>query len=130
MLLTTILHHYLLWHYSRAFHDLVHVWGNLLWFVAHFFSIPQLTRSLLAPYKRIVEPRGETWNLEDLAGYVIIGLISRILGFLLRSVIIVVGLIVLGVLAVLGIITFLFWIIAPIALLAGILFGLRLLFVF
>ncbi len=79
-MLLTILHHYLIWHYTRAFGEIRHVAKNLLWFVVHFFSLPQLIRSFFAPYRRMTEERGNTFNLEDLASFVIIGLISRIIG--------------------------------------------------
>lgn len=130
MLLTTILHHYLLWHYSRAFLDLFHVWRNLLWFIIHFFSLPQLARSLIAPYRRITEERGETWSIEDLAGFVIIGMISRIIGFLIRTILIIFGTttLLLGTLA--GVLTFCFWVLAPAILLTSLLYGIRLLFIF
>lgn len=130
MVLTTILHHYILWHYSRGFADLAHVWGNLLWFTVHFFSLPQLARSLLAPYKRMVENRGETWSLEDLAGFVIIGILSRIFGFIIRLVIIVVGLIALLLVFLAGLVAFVFWVGAPLIVLALLGTGIRLLFLF
>jgi hypothetical protein len=110
----SIMHHYFLWHYSRAFVEIFHVWKNFLWFTLHFFSIGQLLRSWFAPWKRITEDRGETWNLEDLAGFLLIGLISRVIGFIIRSAVIFVGLVSLLVVFLGGITTYLFWIIAPV----------------
>ena len=92
MLFLSIAHHYLLWHYSRAFLEIFHVWFNLIWFVVHFFSIPQMMMSWFSPWKRMVEGRGRKFNMEDLAGFIIIGLISRILGFILRTTLITLGL--------------------------------------
>lgn len=128
MMFLTIMHHYLLWHYSRAFLEIFHVWLNLLWFVVHFFSIPQLMRSWTAPWKRMVEGRGEKWNLEDLAAYVIIGIISRIIGFILRTIVIFIGLVCLLFTTVAGFVTYAFWVAAPFIILALLGFGLTLLF--
>ncbi|MCD5381679.1 MAG: hypothetical protein LR008_03865, partial [Candidatus Pacebacteria bacterium] len=85
MLFLMIVHRYFIWHYSRAFLEIFHVWRSFLWFVAHFFSITQLIRSWFSPWKRVVEGRGNKWDLEDLAGFIIIGLMSRIIGFILRT---------------------------------------------
>ena len=127
MLFLTVVHHYLLWHYSRAILEIFHVWLNLLWFVVHFFSIPQLMRSWLSPWKRMVEGRGEKWNLEDLAAYIVIGIISRIIGFILRTIVITLGLISLTITIVGGFVTYAFWIGAPVIIIALLGFGITLL---
>lgn len=127
-MLLTILHHYLVWHYTRAFGEIRHVAKNLLWFVVHFFSLPQLIRSFFAPYRRMTEERGNAFNLEDLASFVIIGLISRIIGMILRTVVILCGLATLSILLVLIVATFVFWITAPLAIVTLIIIGLRFIF--
>jgi small-conductance mechanosensitive channel len=128
MMFLTVMHDYFLWHYSRALLELFHVWLNLLWFVVHFFSLPQLMRSWIAPWKRMVEDRGEKWNLEDLAAFVVIGIISRIIGFILRTIVITLGLVSLLVVAVGGFATYAFWLVAPAAIISLLGFGLALLF--
>lgn len=127
MLFLSIVHHYLLWHYSRAFFELFHVWLNFLWFVVHFFSIPQLMRSWVSPWKRMTEERGNNWSLEDLASFIIIGLISRIIGFILRTIIIVIGLFCLFVTIVGGLMVFIFWVTAPVTIVLLIWLGITLL---
>jgi len=77
----------------------------------------------------MVEGRGEKWNLEDLAGYIIIGFISRLIGFIMRSVIITLGLISLFATVVSGFIVYVFWIVAPLAIISLFGFGLALIFV-
>ena len=127
MLFLSIVHHYLLWHYSRAFLEIFHVWLNLLWFVVHFFSLPQLVRTWISPWKRIIEPRGNKWNLEDLAGYIVIGIISRLIGFILRTALIIIGTTCLLACIVSGFVLYLFWIVAPLAIIALFTFGLGIL---
>lgn len=127
-MLLTILHHYLIWHYTRAFGEIRHVAKNLLWFVVHFFSLPQLLRSFFAPYRRMTEERGNAFNLEDLASFVIIGLISRIIGMILRTVVILCGLTALTILLALIVATFVFWITAPLAIVTLIIIGFRFIF--
>lgn len=127
MLFLSIVHHYLLWHYTRAFWEIFHIWLNFLWFIVHFFSLPQLFRTWLSPWKRIIEPRGNKWDLEDLAGYLVIGLISRLIGFILRTILIGVGTVSLLVAVASGLAVYAFWIVAPLAIIALFIFGLSLL---
>lgn len=117
MLFTTIAHDYFRWHYTRAFGELFHVWLNFLWFIINFFSIPQLTTSLFAPWKRMTETRHRRWSLEDMAGFVIINLLSRLIGACFRGTIIVIGLAALGMTTAMGFVTFVFWVIAPLVIL-------------
>jgi hypothetical protein len=126
MLFLSIMHHYLLWHYTRGFTELFHVWMNFLWFIVNFFSIPQLLRSWISPWKRMVEDRGNTWNIEDLASFVIIGIISRIVGFIMRTVVILLGFTSLILTAILGFITYAFWVIAPLVIIGLLGFGIAL----
>jgi len=119
---------YFEWHYTSAFKRIFQVWSNFFWFLVAFFSITQLLKSLFSPWKRITEDRGRTFNFEDLASFVIIGLISRIIGFLLRFIIIVIGLISLIVLSLGLIITYVFWMTAPVAIPTIFLFGLVFMF--
>jgi hypothetical protein len=129
MLFLSVMNHYLLWHYSRAFWEIFHVWLNFLWFIVHFFSIPQLLGSWFSPWKRMVEDRGNRWDLEDLAGFVIIGFLSRVVGFIMRSIIIGIGLICLIITVVLGFSVYVFWLVAPFAIIGLLGFGITLLFV-
>jgi len=109
----TILHHYLVWHYSRAFLELFHVWKNLLWFVVHFFSMPQMVRSLFAPWKRMQEEREKNWNFEDFAGTLFVNLLSRVIGMILRTIVLVIGLATLLFTFFGGLACFVLWSAAP-----------------
>jgi hypothetical protein len=129
MLFLSIVHHYLLWHYTEAFLELFHVWLNFIWFVIRFFSIPQLMHSWFSPWKRITEKRTRKWDLEDIVGVIIIGLISRMIGFILRTVIIFIGLVCLFTLITGGFLIFTFWVVAPLVIFLLIGLGITLLVV-
>lgn len=127
MLFTSIVRDYFRWHYTAAFREIFHLWLNFLWFTIHFFSLPQLARSWLAPWKRMTESRGSNWSFEDLASFIIINLISRLIGALLRTIIIAIGFSVLMLVVVTGFVTYLFWIIAPVVIFALLASGITLL---
>lgn len=114
MFLPLIIYDYLLWHYTRAWRELFHIWRNYLWFVVHVFSIPELTRSLLTPFKRITEKRGSVFDLEAFASYVVINILSRVIGAIVRTAIIVVGLIALLVTVGVGVVIYIVWVLLPI----------------
>lgn len=123
------MHHYLLWHYTTAFGELWHIFKNFIWFVVHFFSLPELLRTFFSPWKRMTEDRGERFNFEDLASYVIINLFSRLVGMLMRGTIILAGLVTLCVLILGALLVYLFWIFAPACLVASLYYGFLFLFV-
>ena len=113
MLFTTIVRDYIRWHYGSAFHELFHVWLNFLWFIIHFFSIPQLTRSLFLPWKRITEER-RGYSFENIASFIIINLLSRLVGAMVRGTIVLIGLLILFATIITGLMVSLLWFAAPI----------------
>lgn len=103
---------YFLWHYGKAFRDILAVWINLFWFVIHFFSIPLLFKTLLAPWRRVKEDLHQR-SIEDFFGAVVVNTVTRIVGALVRLLIIAVGLCALFFLLA-GLFFFLiFWLLAP-----------------
>lgn len=113
MFLPLIIHDYFVWHYTRAWWEIWGVWRNYIWFVVHLFSIPQLLRSWLSPFKRITESRGNTWNFEDLASFVIINILSRFVGAIARTAIILVGLLALLITLGVGFVLYTVWMVLP-----------------
>ena len=113
MFFAAIIQDYFVWHYTRAWWQMWGVWRNFLWVTIHFFSIPQMLQSLLLPFKRTTQTRGDTFSLEDLAAYVIINIISRIIGAIIRTAIIMVGCIALLFTVAGGFLAYLFWLVAP-----------------
>jgi hypothetical protein len=71
--------------------QILKVWKNYLRFFANYFSIPLLLKTLFSPWRKIYweYPRGFQIGLifEILIG----NLFSRLIGFLMRSVLIIVG---------------------------------------
>lgn len=105
---------YFSWHYSvRAFRDIFVVWSNLTWFITHLFSIPLLLRTLFAPWKRVQEAYRRT-GFEDLMETLVLNIVSRIFGALVRTFIIGTGLLALLASAAMLFVTYAFWLAAPV----------------
>lgn len=118
------------WHYGSAISDIIRVWGNFLWLSLHFFSAGTLLKTLFSPFMRMHEtypPKGH-FDPEYYAGTVLVNTIMRIVGFLVRSVFILLSLVSFTVVFLLGILFIGLWITAPVVLTSFISVGIDLLF--
>lgn len=113
---------FFLWYYSRAFYEIISVWMNLMWFITHFFSMPLLLKTLFAPWKRMTDSNRHT-GLEDLLATIVMNIMTRVFGAIIRICIITVGLLILlfGIVALCLIV--LSWVILPLLLLYSMLYG-------
>ena len=85
---------YAIWHYSRAYADICYIWWNYLWFVNHLFSVPEVLGSLFSPFKRLQEEKVSIMKSpEDFFSNLAVNILMRIVGFVIRSAIIIVALI-------------------------------------
>lgn len=122
----SILQDYFVWHYTKALGEILHVWANFFWFVTNFFSFSQLTRSFFSPWKRMTEDLHKGFNFEELVSFFIIGLLSRLVGIIMRSFIMLFGLIGLIILLVAILILYLFWFLAPALIFLSLFYGVAL----
>jgi hypothetical protein len=120
MFFFSILGDYLSWHYSSALIGYIRIFRNLWWFLVQFFSLPELFSSLFAPYKRITEQRKAGFNLEDLAGVIIINIMSRLIGFVFRISVILVGIMVLAIYTVSAFLLYAVWLGAPLIIISSV----------
>ena len=115
------------WYYTRAFRDMLNVWGNLMWFAIHFFSIPLLMRTLFAPWKRMTDEYHRT-GFEDILETFLMNMLSRVFGALVRIFFISAGLVFL-VVGCLSLLVFLVvWVCMPVLALVSVVYGVALLF--
>ena len=120
---------YLVWHYGEALTDWWRIVGNFIWFFFHMFSIGLLLRTLFSPFKRLQEERKKgSWKFENWGGAIIINVLMRLVGFSVRTMFIVVGLIFIFFTAMVGAIAFVFWLILPLIVAFLLVFGFSQLF--
>src|SRR3970282_2105596 len=106
---------YIGWHYSPAISEMIGLFGNLAWFFYHFFSIGILSRTFVSPIWRLEERySGRGFNPQALFESLVVNLISRIVGVLLRSALIISGALTELLLAALFILSFVAWLILPV----------------
>jgi len=127
--LSMLIFDYFLWHYLEAPKKILKIWGNFLrFFVGYFIPIPQLLRTLFAPWKRDVTSYDRGFDLGKFLETFLFNLISRFLGAAVRSIVIFFGLF-LEILALFaGSLFFVFWLSWPFFLAGSLASGIFLLF--
>src|SRR3989338_6455076 len=119
---------YVKWHYLDASRDILKGWGNILWFNLNYFSVPLLVQTFFAPWRRIVWDYGRGFDLGRYLFTFASNLISRILGSIMRSFLIITGLTAQLTLLFIGSCLFLFWLALPAIIAAAFTYGIFLLF--
>lgn len=114
------------WHFFEASRSVLRVWGNYLRFGLNYFSVPMLLKTWFAPWRRYQWSYGKGFQPQKFFEVLVSNVISRTLGFLMRSVLIVTGIVVELLMALAGFVAFLAWLVLPALLLLGIYHGIRL----
>lgn len=84
---------YLKWHYNKAVRSLFSIWKNFLYFIFDFFSISSLFKNFFDPWKRMNDAYPKPFNLKIYFYTFVANLITRIIGVLMRSCLIIISLI-------------------------------------
>lgn len=119
---------YLSWHFLEAPKNILVAWKNFLKFGLNYFSIPLLLKSLFSPWHKYswAYPRG--FYPGKYLEVFISNLISRILGAILRIFLIIFGVLAEIFIVFAGVIIFLGWLILPVLLISGFIFGIKIIF--
>lgn len=121
--------YYISWHYTVAILGLFQTWKNFIWFFFNYFSISVLLRTLFQPFERIEDRYKKGMQPREIFESIIFNLISRVVGFVMRIVVIVFGIFVIMISVLAGIVIFVLWILMPFVLGFILINGLRLLIV-
>jgi hypothetical protein len=115
---------YLKWHYSKAIYSLTEIWGNFLYFIFEFFSISLLFKNFFDPWKRMSDQYPKNFDLKKYFYAFVTNIIVRIVGIIMRTVLIIIGLSCYILTAIFYPIVIIVWLVLPFILLA--MFGLGL----
>jgi len=119
---------YLKWHYGKALQSLSRVWKIFLSFIWNFFSLSLLFRNFFDPWKRLDDPYPKSFNFKKYFYAFITNFIVRVVGMLLRTVLIIAGLICYILLALLYPLVIIGWILLPLITMIIMILGLFLIF--
>ena len=104
---------YFKWHYSTAISAWWRIYLNLLWFLAHFFSISVLLGTFFSPWRRLAEAYPRGFNPQASAETLIVNLLMRAIGLVFRSAVLLTAVSVLLAAFVVGPVLLLLWLVAP-----------------
>jgi hypothetical protein len=123
-----IVPYYIRWHYSTAIRSIARIVENIIWFIWHFFSIELQAKTLFAPWQRLREVRKRGFDLEDMLGTWLINLVMRFVGFLVKIVFIIIGLVAIVVTFILSAGFVVIWLALPFIIIFLFVFGFVLIF--
>ena len=117
--LSFFLSEYVLWHYGRALLEIWELGRNYLRFGWNFFSLPLLLKTWLSPWYRMREEYDPNMTHFEALGAALLGnIVLRIVGALLRTFVIALGILFCVGVITLTIVVFCVWVLFPAVLVA------------
>jgi hypothetical protein len=119
---------FLKWHYGRAVRSLIAIWGIFLSFVANYFSIELLFTNFFDPWKRMTDAYPKKIDLKEFFYAFITNIIVRILGILMRTFLITIGITAYTITILLFPLALICWLLLPFIVLSILMIGVFLIF--
>jgi len=120
---------WLVWHFLEVPKNILRIFKGFLLFNFSYFSVPFLLKTFFTPWRKYKESYGRGFDLKRYLEAFIFNSTSRILGAIVRTVIILIGLIFEVFIFIAGIAVFLIWIFLPILLIISFYFSLKFLII-
>lgn len=124
---TSILWRLLLWHFISGPKLILLAWRNFLLFNFKYFSIKQLLKTFLSPYRRYKDSYGRGFDASRYLQTFIGNLMSRILGAVVRLLTIIVGLVIEVFIFIGGLVMLIVWLLLPVILFLAFAFSISIL---
>ena len=115
----------LIWHLYDAPKSILKAFKNFLVFNFNFFSVGLLFKTLFSHWRKYKESYGRGFDIKRYLSVFVGNLTSRILGAMVRTAAIFVGLLIEFFIFLAAIFVLLTWLFLPILLLLGLYFGLK-----
>ena len=121
-----ILARYLVWQFIGIPRSLAGAWKNFLWFNLNYFSIPLLLRTYFSHWRRYYSSYGKGFSITRYFESFVFNMMSRIIGAILRTFFIIIGLFLETAIALAGLLVILIWLVSPFVLIFGLFLGVKL----
>jgi len=118
MLQKNIFIEWLAWHFCEVPAFLLSVWKNYILFALNYFSLPVLFKSLFAPWRKYTWNYPKVINVGEFFSTFVSNVFSRLMGAIMRVVLIVAGIFLQLFVLLSGFIILLLWIFIPIIIIA------------
>lgn len=113
---------WLLWHYFEMPKFLTSVWKNYILFATNYFSLTLLLKTFIDPWRRNLWKYPKGFDLGGIFSTFVSNVFSRILGSMLRIVLIITGALFQILVLVVGLLVILVWILIPFIIIFGFIF--------
>jgi hypothetical protein len=123
-----ILFLYFQWHFLDRPKNILQGWGSCLKFNLNYWSLPVLLKTFFSPWRRYQYSYGKGFSLARYAEVFSFNIISRTIGAIMRSFLIVAGLITEIIVFLIGLTVFFIWLILPFLLILAFFYGFKALF--
>ena len=110
------------WHFVEMPKFLLGVWKNYILFALNYFSLPDLLKSLFAPWRKYKWSYPKGFDVGEFFSTFISNSFSRLIGDLVRMVLIIIGIAFQIFVILAGLFIFLLWILVPFIIITGFLF--------
>jgi len=104
------------WHYTVAYKEVLGLCQNFIWFTLHLFSVKDLSKTLFYPWQRLGERYQGGFDISAWFSTFVINTLMRLVGFLVRLFVIIVGLFCTFIVCVLSVVLIVVWTLIPILL--------------
>lgn len=113
---------WILWQFFEMPKFLIGVWNNYFMFATNLFSVPLLLKTFFSPWRKYNWAYPKLFDIKEFLNTFLSNIISRILGAVVRTVLILLGFLFQIFVVIAGLIIFLGWIFFPFIILFGFLF--------
>lgn len=118
-----VFYEYITWQFGEGVREYLNAWQNIHWFLWRVFSVSLLLRTFFAPFRRTSESYGRGFDPSAMAETLLINLVTRFVGMVVRSVLLLVAFLLQAAVLAVGSMLFLCFLIAPAAIPLSILAG-------
>ncbi len=112
---------WLVWHYKVSLVFLWGRWRDFMRFSRDYFSIPFLLKTLFSPWRKYTESKGRGFDITKSLEVMVFNGFSRVMGFILRISVIVIGVIAELLFLIIGLTIIIVWLLLPLLTVAGLL---------
>lgn len=118
--------HYVWWHYVLVWLDIARLYIDFIAATANLFSLKILVRTWWLPWRRLGEAYPNHFSPGEYLSTFIINTLMRMVGIIIRSILLVVGVVACVLVALAGLLGVALWLILPFIILALVVLGVAL----
>jgi hypothetical protein len=118
---------YFFWHYTEGYAYSFSFWKNILWMIHRLFSTKTLLKTIFVPWRRLDFEYSKNFDISEYMSNLIINTLMRIIGFLIKSIVISASLVFTIITLTLMAVFFVIWTALPVFIISLFLYGIKIL---